>query len=85
MSAICGRLFSSRLEDDGSSLLPELDKSSLSLLGEEPSSDVSSREGVNSSDTESAEVWEDALLEEEAIRVGELEGMVPARVSVSWV
>ena len=72
---------SSRLEDDGFSL-SELDISSLSL-SEEPSSDEASREGVGSSESESAEVWEDALLENEVMRVGELEVIVPARISAS--
>ncbi len=79
---MAGRL-SSRLEDEGSSL-SELDISSLSL-GESSSSDDSSREGIESSEPEAAEVWEDALLEEEAMRVGELDGIVPAKVSVSLV
>lgn len=75
---MAGRL-SSRLDDDGSEL-SELDISSLSL-GE--SSDDSSREGMGSTEPESADVWDDALLDEEAMRVGELEGIVPAKVSAS--
>ena len=73
---------SSRLEDEGSSL-SELDMTSLSLSEPSSSSDDSSREGIDSSESESAEVWEDALLEDEAIRVGELDSIVPARVSAS--
>ena len=76
-----GRL-SSKLEEDGSEL-SELDRSSLSLGESSSSSDDSRREGIGSSEPESAEVWEDALLEEDSIRVGELEGIVPAKVSAS--
>lgn len=78
---MAGRL-SSRLDDDGSEL-SELDISSLSLGESSSSSDDSSREGIGSTEPESADVWDDALLEEEAMRVGELEGIVPAKVSAS--
>ncbi len=76
-----GRL-SSKLEEDGSEL-SELDRSSLSLGESSSSSDDSRREGIDSSEPESAEVWEDALLDEDSIRVGELEAIVPAKVSAS--
>ena len=78
---IAGRL-SSRLEDEGSSL-SELDMSSLSLSEPFSSPEDSSREGIDSSEPDSAEVCDDVLLEDEAMRVGELDSIVPARVSAS--